>query len=86
VAASDTRETLFWVSQQGVRYGVEWDQPTLSALAVDPARAVQAPWPILRTFAAGPAISRTNALLIRDTVDPGGPAAVVPVADRNQEG
>jgi type VII secretion protein EccB len=86
VAASDTRETLFWVSQQGVRYGVEWDQPTLSALAVDPARAVQAPWPILRTFAAGPAISRTNALLIRDTVDPGGPAAVVPAADRNQEG
>lgn len=86
VAVSDTRESLFWVSPQGVRYGVDWDQETLTALALDPARAVQAPWPILRIFAAGPAISRANALLIRDTVVPGGAAAVVPAAGRNQEG
>lgn len=86
VAVSDTRESLFWLSPQGVRYGVDWDQETLTALALDPARAVQAPWPILRTFAAGPAIGRTNALLVRDTVVPGGVAAAIPAAGRNEEG
>lgn len=77
---SDTRESLFWVSPQGVRYGIDWDRDTLAALGLDPARAAQAPWSILRTFAAGPAISRSNALLARDTIDPGGPATVVAAA------
>lgn len=86
VASSNTRESLFWVSPQGVRYGIDWDQDTLTALAIDPARAVQAPWPILRIFAAGAAISRANALVIRDTVDPGGPVAAVPSTGRNEEG
>lgn len=65
---ADTRESLFWVSPQGVRFGIDWDRATLQALGLDPARAVQAPWPILRTFAAGPAISRAGALLARDTI------------------
>lgn len=72
--ASETRESLFWVSPQGVRYGIEWDQETLRALGIDPDRAVQAPWPILRVFAAGPVISRANALLARDTISPAGTA------------
>ncbi len=63
-----TRESLFWVSPQGVRYGIEGDRETLSALALDPARAAQAPWPILRAFAAGPAISRADAMLARDAI------------------
>lgn len=84
VVSADTRENLFWVSPQGVRFGIDWDQETLSALGIDPGRAVQAPWPILRIFAAGPAISRANALLARDTIDPGGPAAAIP-AGRNAE-
>ena len=67
---SDTRETLFWVSPQGVRYGIEKDQPTLDALGIDPARALQAPWPILRLFAAGPPITRADALVSRDTITP----------------
>lgn len=78
--ASDTRESLFWVSPQGVRYGIDWDQATLEALAIDPRRAVQAPWPILRTFASGPAISRAGALLARDTIEPAGEAGTVAVA------
>ena len=69
---SDTRESLFWLSPQGVRYGIERDQNTLQALGIDPRRAVQAPWPILRTFAAGPPISRPRALVIRDAIDPAG--------------
>lgn len=80
VVSADTRESLFWVAPQGVRFGIDWDQETVTALGLDPGRAVQAPWPILRTFAAGPAISRANALLARDTIDPGGPAAAVPAA------
>lgn len=76
--ASDTRESLYWISPQGVRYGVEWEQSTLQALGIDPGRAVQAPWPIIRTFAAGPAISRSNALVARDSIVPAGAAAPVP--------
>ena len=68
--SGDSRESLFWVSAQGVRYGIERDTETLSALSVDPASAAQAPWPILRAFAAGPAISRTDALVARDAIAP----------------
>jgi len=83
---SNTRESLYWVSPQGVRYGIEWDENTLQALGIDPRRAVQAPWPILRTFAAGPAINRATALLARDTIDPGGAVAPVPAANQQIAG
>lgn len=84
VASSDTRESLFWVSPQGVRYGLEWNRETLQALGIDPSRAVQAPWPILRTFAPGPAITRSAALLARDAIDAGGSAApIAPGASGN---
>lgn len=76
--ASATRESLYWVSPQGVRYGIEWEQDTLQALGIDPARAVQAPWPMVRTFAAGPAISRANAMLARDSIEPAGAATALP--------
>ncbi|MGB3482939.1 MAG: type VII secretion protein EccB [Mycobacterium sp.] len=82
VITSDTRESLYWISPQGVRYGISWDQATLSALGLNPASAVQAPWPIVRTFAAGPAISRDAALLARDTLPGGGQVALIP--DANQ--
>lgn len=72
---ADTRESLFWVSPQGVRYGVEWDQATLQALGIDPGQASRAPWPIVRTFAAGPAINKADAMLARDAISVAGPAA-----------
>lgn len=81
VVTSDTRESLYWISPQGVRYGIDWDQSTLQALGLNPAGAVQAPWPIVRTFAPGPAISRTAALLARDTLPGGGNASLVEDAD-----
>lgn len=68
VVTSDTRESLYWLSPQGVRFGISWDEATLRALNLNPAGAAQAPWPIVRTFAAGPAISRDSALLARDTL------------------
>lgn len=80
VATSDTRESLYWISPQGVRYGIDWSDETLRALGLDPSMAVQAPWPIVRTFAAGPAISKDDALLARDTLPGGGTAARIPGA------
>ncbi len=77
VVTSGTRESLFWVSPQGVRYGLEWDRDTLQALGIDPGRAVQAPWPMLRTFAPGPAINRSSALVARDAIDAGGSVAPI---------
>jgi type VII secretion protein EccB len=82
VATSNSRESLYWLSPQGVRYGVQWDRRTLEPLGLDAGSAVQAPWPIVRTFAAGPAIRRDSALLARDTVTGGG--AVAPVPEPNQ--
>lgn len=74
----DTRESLFWVSPQGVRFGIESDRETLTALAMDPQQAVQAPWPILRTFAAGPPVDRNDALLARDSFTPAVPGRSLP--------
>ena len=82
VVSSGSRESLFWLSPQGVRFGVQWEKKTLDPLGLDPSSAVQAPWPIVRTFAAGPAISHDTALLARDTVSGGG--AVAPVPEPNQ--
>ncbi|OBI90021.1 type VII secretion protein EccB [Mycobacterium asiaticum] len=83
-AVSDSRESLYWLSPQGVRYGIEPDQRTLQALGLDPRHAVQAPWPIVRTFAPGPAIARDAALIARDAVAAGG--AVAPIPDSDEPG
>lgn len=80
---SDSRETLFWVSPNGVRYGIAAEDETLRGLGLDPASAQQAPWPLLRTFAAGPELSRHAALLARDTLPSTG--EVMPVAPNNQQ-
>jgi ESX secretion system ATPase EccB len=82
VATAQSRESLYWISPQGVRYGIQWDERTLQALALDPRTAAQAPWPIVRTFAAGPAISRDSALLAHDTLTGGG---VAPIPEANQQ-
>jgi type VII secretion protein EccB len=84
VTTSDSRESLYWLSPQGVRYGIQSDNRTLQALGLDPRSAVQAPWPIVRTFAAGPAISRDSALLARDTI--AGSGAVAPIPEANRQG
>jgi type VII secretion protein EccB len=86
VAASNSRESLYWLSPQGVRFGVQWEQKTLEALGLNPGSAVQAPWPIVRTFAAGPAISRDAALLARDTIPGGGAVAPLPAANQQVGG
>jgi type VII secretion protein EccB len=86
VATSSSRESLYWLSPQGVRFGVQWEQRTLEALGLNPGSAVQAPWPIVRTFAAGPAISRDAALLARDTIPGWGAVAPLPAANQQVGG
>jgi type VII secretion protein EccB len=82
VITSDSRESLFWVSDNGVRFGIAADDATLRALGLDPATAVQAPWPLLRTFAAGPALSQQAALVARDTVPALGQVTVLTTSAR----
>lgn len=83
VVTADSRESLYWVSPQGVRYGIQSDQRTLQALSLNPRLAVQAPWPVVRTFAAGPALSSEAALVVRDAIPGGG--AVASVSDFNDQ-
>lgn len=78
VVTAGSRESLYWVAPQGVRYGIQSDPRTLQALGLDPRLAVQAPWPLVRTFAPGPAISRDAALVARDAVSAGGALASIP--------
>jgi type VII secretion protein EccB len=79
--ASGSRETLWWISDQGVRYGIDLDQDSLRALGVSPASAQQAPWPLIKVFAPGPALTRTDALTQHDTLSPVLGAEALPTAN-----
>jgi type VII secretion protein EccB len=84
VVTSETRESLWWLSPQGIRFGIDNDQSTLRALGfgdskdaknivkVAMAQAQQAPWSLLRMFGRGPALSTERALRLRDSVADGG--------------
>lgn len=72
--ASPLRESLFWISDSGVRYGIERkidaksasDDPTLTALGLrDP---VLAPWSIVSLFAVGPDLSQQDARIQHDGI------------------
>ncbi|MCC9184358.1 type VII secretion protein EccB [Mycolicibacterium mageritense] len=76
---ADTRESMWWLSNQGVRFGVDLDQNVLSALGIVTASAQQAPWVLLRAFPAGPALTQANAKVQHDSMDAaGGEALNVP--------
>ena len=81
---ADSRESLFWISDNGVRFGIAGDDSTVRALGLDPGSAAQAPWPLLRTFVAGPALSRQAALVARDTVPTLGHVAAVTTSAKPQ--
>jgi type VII secretion protein EccB len=68
--AADSRESMWWISDQGVRYGIALTEESLRALGVSPATARQAPWPLIRVFAPGPALTRKDALTQHDTLTP----------------
>lgn len=68
---SPTAGSLFWVSDTGVRYGIEPGEngQTIAALGLT-AAPVPAPWSVLAQFAAGPTLSRDDALLAHDALTP----------------
>lgn len=66
-----TAETLWWVSESGVRFGVARDQETQRALGLVSAPS-PAPWAVLRLLAGGPMLSRTDAQVRHDTLPSGG--------------
>ena len=75
--------SLFWISDTGVRYGIDTEggstghSKTVEALGLQ-APAVPIPWSTLSLFAAGPTLSRTDALLAHDGLAPdGGPGRQV---------
>ncbi len=61
--------SAFWVSDTGVRYGVDTgdDGKTVAALGLTPP-PLAVPWSILAQFAAGPTLSRADALVAHDAV------------------
>lgn len=73
----DSRGSLFWVSDTGVRYGIDTDRSssgdagfgTVEALGLTSA-PLPIPWSVLSQFAAGPTLSRADALLAHDTLAP----------------
>ena len=69
----DNRGSLFWISDTGVRYGIETGSDagfdTVEALGLDSA-PLPIPWSVLSQFAAGPTLSRADALLAHDTLAP----------------
>jgi type VII secretion protein EccB len=65
-----TRDSMWWISDQGVRFGIELDQKTLEALGVATAAAVQAPWPLIAVYSPGPALTRADALTQHDSLGP----------------
>ncbi|MGV0635205.1 type VII secretion protein EccB [Mycolicibacillus trivialis] len=67
--------SLYWISDTGVRYGIDeaagpaGDSKTVEALGLNPP-ALPIPWSLLTLFAPGPALSRADALIARDSVAP----------------
>ena len=72
-ASAPAAGSLFWVSDTGVRYGIDTEADghgkTLEALGLKEP-AVPVPWSMLTLFATGPALSRADALLAHDGLPP----------------
>ncbi|MGE2731993.1 type VII secretion protein EccB [Mycolicibacterium vaccae] len=79
----DSGSGLFWLSDTGVRYGIETagDADTVEALGLTTA-PLPIPWSVLSQFAAGPTLSRTDALLAHDTLAPNPAPARLQTAPR----
>lgn len=82
VSTSDTKEGLWWIGSQGMRYGLGTDSDSLMAFGFGGnggdkscdskcqafRAASQAPDVIIRMFGQGPLLTKERALIVRDTV------------------
>ncbi len=73
---SPAAETLWWLSDAGVRYGLlsPTDGSSSAPGSLGLSSPLPAPWPVLAGLAAGPELSKRDALVAHDTL-PGNPAA-----------
>lgn len=71
--ASPRAESLWLISENGVRFGVvtqgQWEDQTLRSLGLD-RKSSPAPWAVIRWLPAGPALSRAAALTEHDALAP----------------
>ncbi|ONM46358.1 type VII secretion protein EccB [Nocardia donostiensis] len=72
---SPLRESLYWISDSGVRYGIAVDtdgkgdlERVLRSLGLS--RPIPAPWSIVSLFAVGPPLSKEDALILHDGIPP----------------
>jgi hypothetical protein len=74
-AASPPAGSLFWISDTGVRYGIDNEAgasghaKTAEVLGLSPP-PTPVPWSALSLFAPGPTLSRADALLAHDGLAP----------------
>jgi type VII secretion protein EccB len=68
--SSATAESLWWVSESGVRFGVAREEDTLRALGLGLKMQPPspAPWSALRLLVGGPVLSRADALVRHNTL------------------
>ncbi|MCV7150756.1 type VII secretion protein EccB [Mycolicibacterium pyrenivorans] len=73
----DSAGALFWVSDTGVRYGIDTGESGSGSAGADTVAALgltsaplPIPWSVLSQFAAGPTLSRVDALLAHDALPP----------------
>lgn len=68
---SQRKDSQFFISDTGVRYGIK-DADAAKALGMDSSKAKSepAPWPIVGLLAAGPTLSRQDAMVAHDGVAP----------------
>ena len=67
---ASTKESVWWLSDFGIRFGVERDNQTLTALGLN-TEPKPAPWSVLRLFVAGPTLARSDAQLRYNTLPAG---------------
>ncbi|MEV6069750.1 type VII secretion protein EccB [Nocardia sp. NPDC052001] len=81
---SQRRDSLFFVSDYGVRYGIR-NLDAAKSLGMDPesVRPEPAPWPIVGLLAPGPTLSREAAMVAHDGVAPDPNPAGEPVKTQN---
>lgn len=65
--ASMTTESLWWISQSGVRYGVESSDEARKALGLT-AAPTRTPWVAAQLLVEGPTLSRADALIQHDVL------------------
>jgi type VII secretion protein EccB len=98
-AASPAAGSLFWISDTGVRYGidVETNEPGQGSTGISPAGRskvaeilglssppVPIPWSTLSLFAPGPTLSRADALLAHDGLAPDSRPGHAPSAEETR--